>query len=69
MKTLQQILSEWGIDDETTVFDATQAFMEWLKQFLHDFPEQFPRSKDKNKIENNFILKRLRELEGERKRI
>ena len=36
---------------------------EWLQQYLHDFPDQFPRNRPRYRIENEFILKLLEDLD------
>ena len=71
MKTLKQIRCkncesynhDCDEDYETTNCEMTPSDVrEWLNQKLHDFPQQFPRSREKNTIENAFIFELMEEL-------
>jgi hypothetical protein len=72
VKSLKQIFTVmmtqkiWEFSDEDfermwQIFKDTNR--EWLQQYLHDFPNQFPRNRPKYQIENDFIKQRIKELE------
>ena len=64
IKPLKYFLDDMYCDENgvTSTIDIIVAVKEWLQQYLHDFPDQFPRNRPKYSIENEFIQKRLEEL-------